>query len=158
MKSRKCIIKAVICILWLTFIFYNGTRPGEQSQRVSGGIVNIIQETVYKNNDGGSKTKRFRKLNYFVRKNAHFFEYLIFGVLFSSFLLEFRFNKITLIFILLFFILLFPVIDEFIQSFIQQRTSSVKDVIIDFSGGVIGGAGFIIMMSLKKESSVRTNI
>ena len=41
-------------------------------------------------------------------------------------------------------ILFIAVVDEFFQLFIQDRTSSVKDVLIDFTGGIIANILFFI--------------
>ena len=76
-------------------------------------------------------------INYYVRKNAHFFQYFILSILLCVAVRQFKLYKTSEIFLLLFLLLLFPVIDEFIQKYIPGRTSNIFDIVIDFSGGVL---------------------
>ena len=67
---------------------------------------------------------------------------------------DFNYNKIkdmNIVIYSLFIILLIATIDEFFQLFIQDRTSSVKDVLIDFTGGIIGNILFMIFSSHLKR-------
>ena len=139
--KRKTIAKVLLCIIWLGVIFYNGTRQGETSQKTSKEVVNIASSVmgipsanIYK---PGIK---FIDINYYVRKNAHFFQYFIFSIFLCSAVRTFKLHKTSEIFLLLFLLLLFPVIDEFIQKFVPGRTSLIFDVVIDFSGGVLAYA------------------
>ncbi|MBW9151322.1 VanZ family protein [Clostridium estertheticum] len=137
--KRKTIVKILLCVVWLGVIFYNGTRPGETSQRTSrgliefaGGVMNISPATIEK------VGVKFNDVNYYVRKNAHFFQYFVFSILLCSIVRQSKLQRSNKIWMLLFLLLLFPVIDEFIQKYIPSRTSNVLDIVIDFSGGVLG--------------------
>lgn len=141
MKNRlkaKTIAKVLLCVIWLGIIFYNGTRPGETSQKASKEVIKVAS-TVMNITEASADTSGINtsQLNYYVRKNAHFFQYFLLSIFLCSAIREFKLYKTSEIFLLLFLLLLFPVIDEFIQKFIPGRTSLIFDVIIDFSGGVI---------------------
>ncbi len=72
-----------------------------------------------------------------VRKAAHVIEYFTLGILFY---LAFRTLNVSVInqgIYALFLLLLCAVLDEYFQSFVS-RTSSVSDVLLDFSGGLVG--------------------
>lgn len=136
---RKAIIMGILCITWLTVIFYNGTRQGEVSQRSSKEIVRIIRMFVDVSPITIEKASiKFSTVNFYVRKNAHFFQYLILSILICAVVKQLKLYKSSKIFLVLFLLLLFPVADEFIQKYIPGRSSNIFDIIIDFSGGVLG--------------------
>ena len=136
--KRKTIAKVLICVIWLGVIFYNGTRQGETSQKASKEVIKVASTVM---NIPTVSTGKFgikiSDVNYYVRKNAHFFQYFILGLFLCSAVRQFKLYKTSEIFLLLFLLLFFPVLDEFIQKFVPGRTSLLLDVIIDFSGGVL---------------------
>ena len=79
------------------------------------------------------------RMHKFVRKAAHFIEFAALGGCIGLFTdgVTRRFWQSWAVFMPLFVILLTGVVDEFIQSF-SDRTSMVKDVLLDFSGGLFG--------------------
>ncbi|MBZ9689194.1 VanZ family protein [Clostridium estertheticum] len=150
--KTKTIAKVLLCVIWLCVIFYNGTRQGETSQKTSKEVIKVAS-TVMNIPAAAIDTPgvKFNEVNYYVRKNAHFFQYFIFSIFLCSAAREFKLYKISEIFLVLFFLLLFPVIDEFIQKFVPGRTSLIFDVIIDFSGGVIAMLIYNICYKFRKK-------
>jgi VanZ family protein len=137
--KRKTVVKFLLCVIWLGIIFYNGTRQGEISQRSSKQVIKVVSMFInIPSSTSEGLSIKFSDANYFVRKNAHFFQYLILSILLCAAVRRFRLKRSSEILLLLFLILLFPVIDEFIQKFIPGRTSSTFDIIIDFMGGILG--------------------
>jgi VanZ family protein len=152
--KRKTIIMGILCITWLVIIFYNGTRQGEVSQRISKEVVKVISmfmDVLPTNIE--SNSIKFNTVNFYVRKNAHFFQYLILSILICAVVKQLKLYKSSKIFLVLFLLLLFPVVDEFIQIYIPGRTSNVFDIIIDFSGGVLG---ILIYKITSKKSHLKT--
>lgn len=150
--KRKTMVRILLCVIWLGLIFYNGTRQGEISQRSSKKIINAASEFVKPSLNKLEKTGlKFSDVNFYVRKNAHFFEYLISSIFLCSLIREFKMYKGNEIFLLLFLLLFFPVIDEFIQKYIPGRSSSVLDIMIDFSGGILGMLIFNIRCKIHKK-------
>jgi VanZ family protein len=79
----------------------------------------------------------------------HLIEYGGLGFLFAGYYTDNFKNKMEksrLLFIIV-FILLYAISDEFHQSFIKGRVSSIKDVIVD----LVGGAVFPVLFYKKKE-------
>lgn len=116
-----------------SFIFYNSSKSPEASYKDSDPVAEIVKPIVDKNND-----KPKYKIDYIVRKAAHTAEYGVLG--FSVAALVFfvaEAYKKRLFGYMLFYVLLVGVLDEYIQLF-SGRTSGVKDVIIDFVGGLMG--------------------
>ena len=153
----------ILSIGWMCFIFYQGIQVGEASLAKSDAIVtqimNVIdwwEDNFSKKEDAptplavetsnsmkpmapsiDSKVKLQQTLSYVVRKAAHVIEYFTLGILFY---LAFRTLNVSVInqgIYALFLLLLCAVLDEYFQSFIS-RTSSVSDVLLDFSGGLVG--------------------
>lgn len=136
--KRKTIAKVLICVIWLGVIFYNGTRQGEASQKTSKEVIKVASTVMNISPVNTGKTGiNLSDVNYYVRKNAHFFQYFILSIFLCSAVRQFKLYKTSEIFLLLFLLLLFPVVDEFIQKFVPGRTSLIFDVVIDFSGGVL---------------------
>ena len=154
--KRRTIGIWILCAIWLTIIFYNGTRPGETSQRSSKEVVKVV--SMFINIPPPSIEKASIKLsdvNFYVRKNAHFFQYLIFSVLLCAAVRQLKLYKSSEILLVLFILLLIPVLDEFIQKYTSGRTSNVLDIVIDFSGGVLGL--LISKVIVRKASRSRKN-
>ncbi len=75
--------------------------------------------------------------NFVIRKLGHFTEYFILYLLFYNVLKEY-FKFKSSIFLSIVFVFLYACSDEFHQLFIIGRDGSIKDVILDTSGGMIG--------------------
>ena len=73
-----------------------------------------------------------------LRKNAHAFEYALLAVIVSNLLFMVGLKGKNALTTIMFICLLFAVGDEFHQLFVPGRTSLVSDVLIDFSGSLVG--------------------
>lgn len=93
----------------------------------------------------------------FIRKNAHAFEYIVLAILVSSSFFAFNKRGKAYIIYILFICLFYAVTDEFHQSFVPGRTSLASDILIDFSGSIIGTTifYFIYYKLIKKNRNVR---
>ena len=138
-------ILLVLCILWIGFIAFNTSQSGMVSNNTSVSIteklVNKIQDIFNVNKESNSyinSSESIRKLNKFIRKFAHGFEFLVLALIISFLLQSFNIKNREVIIYTLFIILLYAVIDEFRQIYIPGRNSNVKDVVIDFIGGIGG--------------------
>ncbi|MBZ9636892.1 VanZ family protein [Clostridium sp. FP1] len=150
--ERKTIAKVLLCVIWLCVIFYNGTRQGEISQKTSKEVIKVASEVMkIPAASIGAPGVKFSDVNYYVRKNAHFFQYFIFSIFLCSVVRQFKLYKTSEILLVLFLLLLFPVIDEFIQKYVPGRTSNVFDIIIDFSGGVLAMLIYNIGYKIRKN-------
>ncbi|MDP4178305.1 MAG: VanZ family protein [Bacillota bacterium] len=143
-------ISLILMIIWMGFIFYNSSRSGTASNLVSYKVTNTIRtEKSAIVNDGNSnhkiqysrlpKTKKDEKINIFVRKNAHAFEYFVLALIVSGcvfYFLNLKGKKAVVY--IAFICLLYAVTDEFHQSFVPGRQSLISDVLIDFIGSIIG--------------------
>lgn len=135
----------ILCIFWMVFIAYNTSQTGESSNKksvsITEGIINKTQSVI--NNSNNSSIIRndndfIKKLNKYIRKFAHGFEFLVLALLIFSALKSFNIKNRECIIYTLFIVLLYAVIDEYRQLYIPGRTSSVRDIVIDFIGGIGG--------------------
>ena len=147
-STVKVILSSVLVCLTVCFIFSNSLLDGEESNRQSGLVLNVLRSIF--DPDGTIEEETF---HFFVRKGAHFSEFALLGL--SLWLLMLSLRDRFGIFcpgVMLFAALGTAVTDEFIQSF-TGRTSSVSDVLVDFSGAVFVMAILWILHTLrcKKE-------
>lgn len=92
--------------------------------------------------------KYFKNFNVFVRKSAHAFEFLVLAMLILWAMTCHDIKGIKAIFFTLLIVLFYAITDEFHQLFVAGRGASLKDVKIDFIGGVIGSI-FYSLISLR---------
>ena len=136
----------ILAILWMGFIFYNSATKGNISNLRSNEVVNTIRtgKNLIEGNKAGDKSSKLsndaktEKINLFIRKNAHAFEYMVLAIILSTLLriigVKWKDSLVYIMFICLFY----AVTDEYHQSFVPGRTSLVSDVLIDFLGSIIG--------------------
>lgn len=122
----------LVSILFILFIWCNSLISGNESSRLSVYVMDFV------NNVLGSLKFKIQVSNYMVRKSAHICEFLLLGVILSITLRVYTVKALNNVCNILFVGLMTAVIDEFIQLFIDGRIGEIKDVIIDFTGLLIG--------------------
>ena len=133
----------IISIIIVGFIFYNSSQTGASSNDRSRGVMQKIIESDYisASFDGVNKDK----LNKLFRKCAHVAEYCLLAFILGIVFQVLKVNNGKYIIHILFVTLLVAVLDEFYQMYIPGRNSNVLDVLIDFSGGIIGATIFSVL-------------
>lgn len=132
MKNKRLIIRWIMLIIWMAFIFFMSHQPGDVSSKQSDFIVKIFEYI------GLDLNGYFGSIATFViRKAAHFTEYFILYILVVRVLKLYYNIKIAKMASLV-VVLGYAISDEIHQYFIPGRAMALKDVIIDFSGGVFG--------------------
>lgn len=132
-KNRKlfCGFCLLICLFGIGFIFYNSLQDSQTSHTYSNCIADLLRPLL----DQGETDEKYYD---HVRKLAHGIEFCFLGCCFGILMHWFcRIHGQYHIALCLFLLLAVAVIDEYIQSF-TGRTSSVKDILIDFGGGLTG--------------------
>lgn len=151
----------IFCIFWMVFIAYNTSQTGESSNNTSvsitEGIINKTQSVINNNINNSDSLAIIRndsefiiKLNKYIRKFAHGFEFLVLALILFSTLKSFNIKNRDCIIYTLFIVLLYAVIDEYRQLYIPGRNSSVRDIVIDFIGGIVGVIILQFIISFKK--------
>jgi VanZ family protein len=120
-------------VLWLGVIFYLSSPEGafSNTSRIIGPLLQFFFP------DMPEATRMI--IHGYVRKAAHFTEYAVFAFLgiraltmsSSSFLRSYRYLLPLVL------VAVVAMLDEYNQSFLASRTSSVYDVLIDIAGGTV---------------------
>lgn len=132
----------LVSIIWIIVIFSFSLQSGDESGKLSGGIVAWIVGLFFPEDFA-----HIELVHFLVRKAAHFTEYFILGGLLSLTVREAKWNRP----------LLKPWLmgtavaccDETIQLFSDGRAGQITDVMLDSSGVLTGCAvltlGFMIL-------------
>ena len=142
-RQRQILIFAVLSVLVIGFIFKNSLPSIEQSRAQSGVLVELLRRIL----DPFGKWPE-AEFHTFVRKMAHLAEFGLLGFCLGGLTdgLKRNFWRSVYLFFALFCVLAVAVSDEFIQSF-TGRGSMVSDVVLDFTGGLLGLFGMCICLT-----------
>ena len=139
-------------ILWMAVIFWfssnNGDKSTIQSSKITYGIASIADKVFHLSMTGEQKTELAENMSFFVRKTAHFTEYLILALLVWG---AMKANLTGLAPGILYgatvaWVFIYAASDELHQHFVDGRCSSIKDVLIDTAGGI---TGVLIIMTVR---------
>lgn len=138
----KKIIMWLLVILWMGLIFYFSSFDGEMSSRQSRGLLHNTFGYIIKIFDSDitelKKEELIEKLDKPVRKIAHASIYFVLAILVVLALNNYELNTKRIIYYSLVICILYACSDEIHQTFINERSAEVKDVIIDTFGSSIG--------------------
>lgn len=143
----------VAVILWMALIFNLSSQVAEQSNKLSTGITKVIVKTVEK--VAPQSEFDIKSFNNILRKNAHFFAYLILGILVANALRRSGIRGYWSIAIALGICVLYAISDEVHQLFVPGRGGQVKDVIIDSVGASVGLVLYWVVSRLVKKNKIR---
>lgn len=149
MKNKVILI--IVCFSCFIFIFFNSSQVSSISNTRSKEVVNEVVNVISMTEVGQAVLKKITpsEMNLIIRKIAHGFEFFILALALCYTLRYFKINDNNVLIYTLFIVLFMAVIDEFFQLFIQDRNSSVKDILIDFSGGILASLLFFIFSKPK---------
>ncbi len=143
------VLAAVLCFIW-----GNSLLDGGASRKLSSAVTEFIRP-IYELFTDDPVTDS--TLHAFIRKAAHFLEFAAIAVAASLLLWRLRgeYPAQNLVYVLS-GSLFIAVTDEYIQCFSPGRSSSVRDIVIDFWGAAVGalivfGVVFLIRMINKAK-------
>lgn len=152
-KNLHIILSCAAVILWMILIFALSAQPAVQSNRVSKKVTEAIIKIVNKIIPGSDF--KVLNVNRFIRKNAHFFVYLILGILTSVAVRKFGVVGVRTMGLVLMICVLYAMSDEFHQAFVPGRGPQIKDVLIDSAGAVVGGSLYAAIININKRFRLR---
>ena len=136
----------------MLFIFCMSNQPAEVSTKQSDLVIKLFSAIgIDLNTHLGSLA------SFIVRKAAHFTEYFIlyyFAILVCKNYVDIKRARIYSLFI----VLGYAITDEIHQYFIPGRSMAIRDVIIDFSGGVFGFIINWVIYKLKYKKQNKYNV
>lgn len=152
------IISVTLLILWMSFIFFLSAQSAEESSDTSGGLIEAILKIFYPNFEKLAMIKQteiISSLQFFVRKAAHFTIYGVLGIFsFFSFVTYKQMTVVLRITLSSALCLLYSVTDEIHQLFVAGRSGELRDVMIDFCGGMLAIAFLYLIIRLSKFKGV----
>lgn len=147
-KILKIVLSYLALIAWMILIFYMSSQDGTLSGDTSTGLIRVILDVLgfilNMKFDDADAIAITASCGLWIRKCAHFTEYLILGLLMTN-ALRFTFKErknFALILILLCFI--YACSDELHQIFVPGRVGTIFDAIVDLSGSYAGVMSFIL--------------
>jgi len=140
-------------ILWMVLIFNLSSQVAEQSNELSTGITEVIVKTVEK----VAPQAKFdvTSFNNILRKNAHFFAYLVLGILVLNALRRSGVTGTRSIALALGICVLYALSDEVHQLFVPGRGGQVTDVFIDSAGASVGVGLYWAAGKVAKKNRIR---
>lgn len=148
----KKTISIVLLILWMIIIFSFSSADANKSTGTSDKVITTMIEIKDKITDQetpiNEKEKIIKDSSFYVRKLAHITEYLILGFLMFNVLKQYN---ITNIYYAIILCILYSCTDEFHQLFINGRSGSFRDVLIDTIGILLGTYLYKILVIKKKK-------
>ena len=132
-EKRGLILYGILSLLVLMVIYGQSMLSRQESAGVSGFVVTYLKPVL----DPGDWWKP-EDFHYFIRKAGHFTEYMLLGLFYGRFFaLLNRHRGKRNVSALLLTVLTVAVSDEYLQYF-TGRGSAVTDVVLDFSGALVG--------------------
>lgn len=149
----KKIISFIVLILWMIVIFSFSSADANKSTSTSDKVITTMIEIKDKitNNETSNNEKEIivKNSSFYIRKLAHVTEYLILGFLMFNLLKQY---SVTNIYYAIGLSILYSCTDEFHQLFISGRSGSIRDVLIDSIGILIGTYLYKLLFIKNKEN------
>ena len=149
----KKTISIVSLILWMIVIFSFSSADANKSTGTSDKVITTMIEIKDKitNNETPNNEKEIivKNSSFYIRKIAHITEYLILGFLMFNLLKQY---SVTNIYYAIGLSILYSCTDEFHQLFINGRSGSIRDVLIDTIGILIGTYLYKLLFIKNKEN------
>lgn len=149
----KKIISFIVLILWMIVIFSFSSADANKSTSTSDKVITTMIEIKDKitNNETPNNEKEIivKNSSFYIRKIAHITEYLILGFLTFNLLKQY---SVTNIYYAIGLSILYSCTDEFHQLFISGRSGSIRDILIDSIGILIGTYLYKLLFIKNKEN------
>lgn len=133
-------------LILMALIFFLSHQPASESNNLSQGISERMAETIERVLP--NKNIDIRSFNHLIRKAAHFFAYLLLGVLVTNALDKTRIISHKSLIWALIICIIYAASDEIHQIFIPGRAGQIKDVALDSAGSMVGIFGYFAIKKL----------
>lgn len=138
-EKNKAVGKFIALIVWLLiaavvagFIIHFTGEPADVSTETSKGVLRSILEFFFGENNEDTVTL----YNHYIRKFAHFFLFFAFSLSLNAALIhQDRLPRVPFTVALG---AVFAVCDELRQYFVPGRATEIRDMLLDFSGVLLG--------------------
>lgn len=151
MMIKRSTIAGLLAIIWMCIIFAFSAQVKEESSEVSIAfsyrVVSSAGTFFHLHLDEEELRRISNAIEGYVRKAAHMTEYAVLSILLYLWLERWQLQIYKRSIMAMFMSMLYAVSDEVHQLFVRGRAGSVRDVIIDSTGAVLG---VLIFIGVKK--------
>lgn len=157
-RTYGFLIALLLIVIWILVIWSMSTQSSQQqdiqpllhkwSQKLHIGFTLPDVQFTYGEYEYSLKQRPYDFAEFIFRKSAHLFVYAVLAVLVYGGLRYRRASLVTSIFSALAVVFIIASIDEYIQQFSPDRTSSIRDVGVDLLGGCCGIAIYAGLQSI----------
>jgi len=123
-------------VVWMVLIFCFSHQPAQESSKLSREVTEVVVHTVERVVPDVSLDAR--RVHLLVRKNGHFFAYMLLGVLVLDALSKSGIGGKRALGLAFVVCVLYAASDEFHQAFVPGRGALVADVLLDSAGAAVG--------------------
>jgi VanZ family protein len=151
-QYQKRVLSCGLTFLWMALIFYMSSQPAAESRELSRGVTVWIAEIIERL--APKADIDFRSLHGALRKQAHFWAYLVLGPLVLNALRQSGVKGRRAVVLAMTVSVVYAITDEIHQLFVPGRSGEVFDVVIDTAGAATGMAvyGLLGWISRKRQS------
>lgn len=155
MIKKNNILPWIPAVIWMILIFFLSAQPAIYSNNLSKGVTKLIVEIIGRilplKIEISTVNDLVAQLNHFVRKFAHFFAYMVLGILIAIAFVKSGINGYKVYVFSLVACILYASSDEIHQLFVPGRGCQFKDVMIDSLGALVGIVIYKTMINIKKN-------
>ena len=146
-NKYKKILAFILMVLWMGVIFSFSAKVATQSSAQSTGVVEVIKGILEKifPNTKSIDIEKWEVFETILRKFAHGFIFFILGILSSNFIIRCNFKHKIIISGTI--CLLYAISDEIHQLFVEGRSGQISDVLVDFTGSIVGICLFFVVIN-----------
>ena len=148
---KKTIIRILLIILilgWMSIVFYYSSQNSGKSSGLSLRISRAITKT----------EENARKIEPYIRKDAHLSEFFVGGILFLGLFLTYNIKDAYKITISIICGVLYAISDEIHQYFVPGRVCQIQDMFIDSIGVALGVFTLMLIVELIKRKRKVSNV
>jgi len=135
----KKYIFAIFSVLWLCVIYSMSLQPADESAETSRDFGKLVVKIVapdYMDEYESLPAATLEYIDHFLRKSAHFTEFLILGVLVCCSVHQLGLGRRFIYSVI--FCVAAAALDESIQLFVPGRAGMIRDVLLDSAGAFLG--------------------
>lgn len=167
MKKKKIytVVMGILLLALYITIFCFSAEDGESSSAISERVTGLLYRIYYAFMGSGQTTPKeqvvimteFSSLEGFVRKLAHFTEYMGVGLLSYGIVVMWYEPVLKGWLLVLLQLFLSASADELHQYFVPGRNAAFKDVLIDTAGGITGMVLVFLLVRIGKRKKITSD-
>lgn len=157
-KNSTTLFFTMAAVFWMLVIFISSAQPATQSKELSSGVTEIVIETVERIAPDKTAQIDVGRLHHLVRKNAHFFSYLILGVLVLEVTRRYGNTGMKGVLIAFLICVIYAISDEIHQAFVPGRGPQLSDVLLDSAGAAVGIGLYFFVRKIAYRISTKLQV